>query len=93
MKAIRLLPLSLVLAGVTLAGCGSLGEPVRPEGPTDPAARAAWEAERRAGSAAANRAARKGSDKEILDPATATGAPSSTPIGGSNPDPFGKPPL
>lgn len=93
MKAIRLLPLSLVLAGLTLAGCGSLGEPERPAGPSDPAKRAAWEADRRAASAAANRSARKGSDKEVLDPATAGGTPASTPIGGSNPDPFGKPPL
>lgn len=90
MKAIRLLPLSLVLAGMTLAACGSLGEPERPA-PSDPAKRAAWEAERRAASAEANRPAKRGSDKEILDPATAGGTARDTPIGGSNPDPFAGP--
>ena len=45
MKASRLIPLSLMLAGGALAGCGSLGEL---EPPQDPAKRAAFEAERRA---------------------------------------------
>ena len=45
MKASRLIPLSLALAGVALAGCGSLGDLERPE---DPAKRAAFEKELKA---------------------------------------------
>lgn len=90
MKALRLMPLSLMLAGVALAGCGSLGDLERPA-PMDPAKRAAWEAERRAASADANQPAPRGSNREILDPATATGPARETPIGGAANDPFAGP--
>ncbi|MES2034761.1 MAG: hypothetical protein V4466_11335 [Pseudomonadota bacterium] len=90
MKALRLLPLSLVLAGVALAGCGSLGELERPA-PMDPAKRAAWEAERRAASAEANQPSEPGSNEEILDPATSRGSTRQSPIGGAPNDPFAGP--
>lgn len=90
MKATRLLPVSLVLAAVALAGCGSLGELERPA-PMDPAKRAAWEAQRRAGSASANKPSAPKSNEEILDPATSRGNTRESPIGGAPNDPFAGP--
>ncbi|MDO9222824.1 MAG: hypothetical protein Q7U20_03830 [Caulobacter sp.] len=90
MKASRLLPLSLVLAGLTLAGCGSLGELERPA-PMDPQKRAAWEAERRAAVARSNRASNPRSDEELVDPATSRGNTRESPIGGAPNDPFAGP--
>ena len=88
MKASRLIPLSLALAGVALAGCGSLGDLERPE---DPAKRAAWEAERRASAARGNQASDPRSDEELADPATSRGNTRESPIGGGPSDPFAGP--
>jgi hypothetical protein len=88
MKASRLIPLSLMLAGVALAGCGSLGEL---EAPQDPAKRAAFEAERRAAVARANRPSDPRSDEELADPATSRGNTRESPIGGGPSDPFAGP--
>ncbi len=90
MKPIRLLPLTLVLAGAALAGCGSLGELERPA-PMDPAKRAAWEAERRAASANANRPSNPKSARELSDPASSRGNTRESPLGGAPNDPFAGP--
>jgi len=90
MKAIRLLPLSLVLAATALAGCGALGDLERPA-PMDPAKRAAYEAQRRAGSAGANQPSEPRSNEEVLDPATSRGNTRESPIGGAPNDPFAGP--
>jgi predicted small lipoprotein YifL len=88
MKASRLIPLSLALAGVALAGCGSLGDLERPE---DPAKRAAFEAERRAMAGRGNQTSAPRSDEELADPATSRGNTRESPIGGGPSDPFAGP--
>ncbi|MBP7705400.1 MAG: hypothetical protein KA105_09000 [Caulobacter sp.] len=90
MKARQLLPVSLLLAGLALAGCGSLGDLERPA-PSDPAKRAAWEAEQRAAAARGNKASNPKSDEELMDPATSRGNTRESPIGGGPSDPFAGP--
>jgi predicted small lipoprotein YifL len=88
MKVSRLLPLSLVLTAVTLAGCGSLGDLERP---ADPKKRVAWEAERRALAGRGNQASTPRSDEELADPATSRGNTRESQIGGAPNDPFAGP--
>ena len=90
MKAVRLFPLALALGGVVLAGCGSLGDLERPA-PTDPAQRAAWEAEQRTAAAKANRPSNPKSNEELMDPATSRGNTRESPIGGGPTDPYAGP--
>ena len=86
---------ALLIAPV-LTACGKTGELERPGpmwGPDerDPADRAKDEADRRAASQQANKAAKPGGDQEVRDPASSTANIRQQPIAGTN-DPFGKPP-
>ena len=86
----------ILLGSLTLAACGSVGEPERPGplwGPDErpPAERAKEEQAKRAASEKANKPSQAGSLQEVRDPASSTATIRQQPIAGSN-DPFGKPP-
>ena len=88
MKPVRLLPLTLVLAGVALSACGSLGELERP---ADPKKAAVAASEQRAESARGNQTSNPRSDEELMDPATSRGNTRESQIGGAPSDPFAGP--
>ncbi len=82
--------LALVALAATAAACGKQGALERPAPLWDAQKKAAWEAERRAGSAQANQPARAGGAQEIRDPASSNRTIKQAPIAGTK-DPFGGP--
>ena len=82
--------LALTALALTAAACGKQGVLERPAPMWDPAKKAAWEAERRAGSAQANQPARAGGDQEVRDPASSSRTIRAAPLPGTK-DPFGGP--
>lgn len=92
----RALILAALFLAPALTACGKTGDLERPGpmwGPDErpPAERAKENADRRAASAQANKAAKPGGDQEVRDPASSTANIRQQPIAGTN-DPFGKPP-
>ena len=93
----NLRPLALIaLAALTasslgLAACGKQGDLERPAPLWNPAKKAAYEAERRAASAQANKPARPGGAQENMDPASSPRTIRAAPLGGTHSDPFGGP--
>ncbi|HYE47129.1 MAG TPA: hypothetical protein VEA44_15310 [Caulobacter sp.] len=95
-RAKATLAILLASACMTLAACGSVGDPERPGplwGPDErpPAERAKEEQAKRTAAQQANKPSRAGSLQEVRDPASSTATISQQPIAGTN-DPFGKPP-
>jgi hypothetical protein len=85
-------PLALLtIAALSLAACGKQAELERPAPMWDPVKKAAWEAERRAASGAANQPARAGGTQEIMDPASSNRTVRAAPLAGTAPNPFGGP--
>lgn len=82
--------LVLVALAATAAACGKQGVLERPAPLWDAQKKAAWEAQRRAGSAQANQPARAGGDQEIRDPASSNRTIKQAPLPGTK-DPFGGP--
>ena len=82
----------LVLAGLALtaAACGKQANLERPAPLWNAQKKAAYEAERRQGSATANQPARANGTQENMDPASSNRTTRSAPLGGT-PDPFSGP--
>jgi argininosuccinate lyase len=80
----------LAALAVTAAACGKQGTLERPAPLWDAQKKAAWEAERRAGSAQANQPARPGGAQEVRDPASSNRTIKAAPLPGTK-DPFGGP--
>ena len=83
----------LVLAGLALtaAACGKQAALERPAPLWNAQKKAAYEAERRQGSATANQPARANGTQENMDPASSNRTTRSAPLGGAQSDPFGGP--
>ena len=86
--------LALALPLVGAAGCGKLGDLEQPAPLFGEAAKAKYEAERRAAAARANdnnRPSVTGTNRENIDPASNNDTSMRAPIQGTNPNPFGGP--
>ena len=81
---------ALALSSAGLAGCGKQAELQRPAPLWNAQKKAAFEAERRAGSAQANQPARANGTQENMDPASSNRSTRAAPLGGTS-DPFGGP--
>ncbi|MBO9708466.1 MAG: hypothetical protein J7521_09660 [Caulobacter sp.] len=87
-------PLAIVtLAAVALsaAACGKQAPLERPAPLWNAQKKAAFEAERRAASAQANKPARPNGTQENMDPASSNRTTRAAPLGGTQSDPFGGP--
>lgn len=90
----RLLMGAALLATPLLSGCGKLGDLERPAPMFGDAAKARYEAEKRAAAVSgndANRPAVAGTNRDNIDPAATDATSRQAPIPGTNPDPFGGP--
>jgi predicted small lipoprotein YifL len=86
-------PLTLVILAalaVTAAACGKQAELERPAPLWNAQKKAAYEAERRQGSATANQPARANGTQENMDPASSNRTTRAAPLGGTV-DPFSGP--
>ena len=82
---------ALAVSSAGLSACGKQAELERPAPLWNAQKKAAYEAERRAGSAQANRPARANGTQENMDPASSNRTPRAAPLGGTQTDPFGGP--
>ena len=82
---------AVLLAAGALSGCGKQGALERPAPLWGAEAKAKYEAEHRAASAAANKTTKPNTVQENTDPATSSATTRQTPQKGTNPDPFGGP--
>jgi len=82
---------ALAVSALGLAACGKQAPLERPAPLWNAQKRAAFEAERRAGSATANQPARAGGAQENMDPASSNRTTRAAPLGGTQTDPFGGP--
>jgi hypothetical protein len=91
----RPLIVALALAApLGLGACGKLGDLEQPAPLFGEAAKAKYEAEKRAAAVNgndANRPSAPGTNRENIDPASSGGTSRQPPIPGTNPDPFGGP--
>jgi hypothetical protein len=86
--------LALAIPAVGLSACGKLGDLEQPAPMFGDAAKAKYEADRRAGAAKAadnNRPSNPGTNRENIDPASSNATSRDAPIRGTNPNPFGGP--
>ena len=77
-----------------LASCGKLGDLEQPRPLFGDAAKAKYDAEKRAAAvsnAETNRPSTPGTNRENIDPASSNGTTRQAPIQGTNPNPFGGP--
>jgi len=82
---------ALAVSSLGLAACGKQAALERPAPLWNAQKKAAFEAERRAGSATANQPARAGGTQENMDPASSNRTTRAAPLGGTQTDPFGGP--
>lgn len=82
---------TLAALALTAAACGKQGALERPAPLWNAQKKAAYEAERRNGSATANQPARANGTQENMDPASSNRTPRAAPLPGTAPDPFGGP--
>jgi hypothetical protein len=82
---------ALAVSSMGLTACGKQAELERPAPLWNAQKKAAFEAERRAGSAQANQPARPGGIQENMDPASSNRTNRAAPLGGTQTDPFGGP--
>jgi hypothetical protein len=83
--------LTVAVLALTAAACGKQAELERPAPLWNAQKKAAFEAERRAGSAQANQPARPNGAQENMDPASSNRTTRAAPLGGTPSDPFGGP--
>lgn len=81
---------ALALSSAGLSACGKQAELERPAPLWNAQKKAAYEAERRKGSATANQPARANGTQETMDPASSNRTTRAAPLGGTH-DPFGGP--
>jgi len=83
--------LTLAALALTAAACGKQSELERPAPLWNAQKKAAYEAQRREGSATANQPARANGTQENMDPASSNRTTRAAPLGGTQSDPFGGP--
>ena len=83
--------LTLAALALSAAACGKQAPLERPAPLWNAQKKAAWEAERRAASAQANKPARPNGAQENMDPASSNRTTRAAPLGGTPTDPFGGP--
>ena len=83
--------LTIAALALSTAACGKQAPLERPAPLWDAQKKAAYEAERRRGSATANQPARANGTQENMDPASSNRTTRSAPLGGTQSDPFGGP--
>jgi len=83
--------LTLAALALTAAACGKQAALERPAPLWNAQKKAAYEAERRQGSATANQPARANGTQENMDPASSNRTTRAAPLEGTQPDPFGGP--
>lgn len=95
MNRTLILALALATPAAGLAGCGKLGDLEQPAPLFGDAAKAKYEADRRAAAARnagdANAPSTPGTNRENIDPASSNATSRNAPIQGTNPNPFGGP--
>ena len=88
---VRLTLAALAVSSLGLTACGKLGDLERPAPLWNASKKAAFEAERRAASAQANKPARPGGVQENVDPNSSNRTTRAAPLAGTPSDPFGGP--
>ncbi len=83
--------LTVAALALTAAACGKQAELERPAPLWNAQKKAAFEAERRKGSAEANQPARANGTQETMDPASSNRTTRAAPLPGTQSDPFGGP--
>ena len=86
--------LALAVPAAGLSACGKLGDLEQPAPMFGDAAKAKYEADRRAAAITAddnNRPSTPGTNRENIDPASSNASSRNAPIQGTNPNPFGGP--
>jgi hypothetical protein len=94
MTRLLIIVLALAIPAAGLSACGKLGDLEQPAPLFGDAAKAKYEADRRAAAAKAadnNRPANPGTNRENIDPASSNATSREAPIRGTSPDPFGGP--
>lgn len=82
---------TLAAVAISASACGKQAELERPAPLWNAQKKAAYEAERRAASAQANKPARPNGAQENMDPASSNRTTRAAPLGGTQSDPFGGP--